>query len=50
MLKALSLFSGAGIGETYESEADIKTVVANELIAKRAEIYKYRFPDVNKNK
>lgn len=47
MLKALSLFSGAGIGETYESEADIKTVVANELIAKRAEIYKYRFPDVN---
>ena len=47
MLKALSLFSGAGIGETYESEADIKTVVANELLPKRAEIYKYRFPYVN---
>lgn len=45
MLKALSLFSGGGIGEIYESEADIKTVVANELIAKRAEIYRYRFPD-----
>lgn len=47
MLKALSLFSGAGIGETYETEAGIKTVVANELISKRAEIYKYRFPDTN---
>lgn len=47
MIKALSLFAGAGIGETYENEANIKTVVANELIPKRAEIYKYRFPDTN---
>lgn len=47
MIKALSLFSGGGIGETYEDKANIKTVVANELLSDRANFYKYRFPDVN---
>ena len=43
-MKALSLFAGGGIGETYLNEIGIETVVANELLPERAEIYKYRFP------
>ena len=44
VLKALSLFAGGGIGETYLHNIGIETVVANELLPERAEIYKYRFP------
>jgi DNA (cytosine-5)-methyltransferase 1 len=39
-LQGLSLFAGAGIGETYLPESGIHIVVANELLPKRAELYK----------
>ena len=35
----LSLFSGAGIGETYFGKAGIDVIVANELLSKRARLY-----------
>ena len=47
MLKAMSLFAGGGIGETYLHEIDIETVVANELLPERAKIYSYRFPSTD---
>lgn len=47
LLKGLSLFSGAGIGETYLSQEGIKIVVANEIIAKRANLYKKLYPKCN---
>lgn len=40
-MKAVSLFSSAGIGEMYLEKIGIDVVVANELIEKRAEVYKY---------
>lgn len=46
-MKAMSLFSGGGIGETYLNEIGIHTVIANEFIKDRAKIYKYRFPKTN---
>lgn len=46
-MKALSLFSGGGIGETYFNDIGITTVIANELISNRAEIYKFRFPETD---
>lgn len=36
-----SLFSSAGIAETYFSELGINIVVANELLQKRAQLYEY---------
>jgi DNA (cytosine-5)-methyltransferase 1 len=44
-LKAISLFAGGGVGETYLKDINIHTVVANELLPERAAIYKHRFPD-----
>lgn len=44
-MKAMSLFTGGGISETYLKNANIQTVVANELLPYRAEIYSYRFPN-----
>ena len=46
-MKALSLFAGGGIGETYLDDIGIKTVVANELLPERANIYHYRYPDTD---
>lgn len=46
-MKAMSLFAGGGIGETYLEEIGIKTVVANELLQDRADVYKFRFPDTD---
>lgn len=43
-MKGLSLFSGAGIGETYLNEIGLKIVVANELIARRAELHDRLYP------
>ena len=43
-MKAMSLFAGGGIGETYLDEIDIDVRIANEVIPNRASIYKYRFP------
>lgn len=38
-LTCISLFAGAGIGETYFPKAGIDVVVANELIPNRAKLY-----------
>lgn len=46
-MKAMSLFAGGGIGETYLKEIGIDVQVANELAENRAEIYKYRFPETD---
>lgn len=46
-MNGLSLFASAGIGETYLDEVGINIVVANELIDKRANLYKSISPYVN---
>lgn len=46
-MKALSLFSGGGIGETFLEQIGIETVVANELLPERANIYSFRFPNTD---
>ena len=46
-MKGLSLFSGAGIGETYFKECGVDIIVANEIIKKRAELYKRIYPTAN---
>lgn len=43
-MKAISLFSGAGIGEFYLHRSGIEVVAANELIAKRAETHSFFYP------
>lgn len=47
MIKALSLFSSAGIGELLLDKDRINIDVANELIPKRAEVYKFFYPTCN---
>lgn len=47
MIKGASLFSSAGIAETYFKKIGIDIVVANELLKKRAELYNYFYPNVN---
>jgi len=44
-MRGVSLFSGAGIGETYLCDCGIDIVVANELIPKRANLYRRIFPN-----
>lgn len=39
-LKGISLFASAGIGETYFKDIGIDIVVANELVERRAKLYK----------
>ncbi len=46
-MKGLSLFSSSGIGETYLSRIGIDIKVANELIDKRAVLYRKLHPDCN---
>lgn len=46
MIKAVSLFSGAGIGTTMINDLGIELVVANEIIKKRADFHKYMYPNV----
>ncbi|OZT78257.1 DNA cytosine methyltransferase [Salinicoccus roseus] len=43
-LNGLSLFSSAGIGELNLKEVGIDIVVANELLEKRAKVYKHLHP------
>lgn len=45
-LKAISLFSGAGIGELLLDKCNIQVVVANELIKQRAKCYQHFYPSV----
>ncbi|MDR7079883.1 DNA (cytosine-5)-methyltransferase 1 [Neobacillus niacini] len=44
-IKGLSLFSGGGIAETYFKDIGIDIVVANELLAQRADFYSKTHPD-----
>lgn len=44
-LNGVSLFSSAGIGETYLKDIGIDIVVANELMEKRANLYSAIHPD-----
>lgn len=46
-MKAVSLFSSAGIGEMYLHDIGIDVVVANELIEKRARTYKFFYRNAN---
>jgi len=46
-MKGVSLFSGAGIAETYIEKYNIEIVVANELLEKRAGFYKENYPNSN---
>lgn len=46
-MNGLSLFAGAGIGETYLGRNGINIIVANELIPKRANLYKEIYPHCN---
>ena len=41
----ISLFSSGGIAEYYLHEKNIKVVLANEIIVKRAEFYEYLYPE-----
>lgn len=45
MMKGISLFSSAGIGELFVSKAGVNILFANELIPKRADCYQYLHPD-----
>lgn len=44
-MKGVSLFASAGIGETYLSRIGVDIVVANELIPKRADLYRSLYPN-----
>ena len=44
MIKGVSLFSGACIGEFYLKKAGIDIKVANELLPKRAQLYSFFYP------
>lgn len=43
----ISLFSSAGIGEAYLESIGVDIVVANELIPKRADLYKKIYPNTH---
>ena len=45
LLNGLSLFSSAGIGETYIGEY-VSIKVANELLPTRSKLYSHFYPDV----
>ena len=44
-MKAISLFSSSGIGDLGLKANGITTVVANELIPERAELFETNFPE-----
>ncbi|MDP2395644.1 MAG: DNA cytosine methyltransferase [bacterium] len=43
----MSLFANVGIAEFYLNEIGIEILVANELLDKRANLYKYFHPNSN---
>lgn len=43
-IKGMSLFSGGGVGEMSLAKTNIKIVIANELLKKRCEFYKFYNP------
>lgn len=42
----ISMFSGAGVAETYLADINIDIQLANELVPVRADYYKHFYPDV----
>lgn len=46
-MKAISLFSSAGVGESYLKEIGIDVILGAELIEKRARFYKHLYPNSN---
>ena len=44
-IKAISLFSSAGIGELRLDRKKIKVIAANELIPQRAQCYEFFYPE-----
>ena len=44
-MKGVSLFSSAGIAETYFKESGVDIVAACELIPRRCELYKWLYPE-----
>lgn len=46
-MKGISLFSGAGIAETYFKNCNINIVSACELLEKRANLHKWFYPNCN---
>lgn len=46
-IKGVSLFSSAGIAETYYKDINIDIVIANELLEKRVKLYKHLYPKTN---
>jgi len=44
-MNGITLFSSAGIGETYFKESGINILVANEIIKKRADLYQHIYPE-----
>ena len=46
-MNGVSLFASSGIGETYLSRIGVDIIVANELIPKRAELYRNIYPNCN---
>lgn len=44
IIKSISLFANAGIGEYFISQVGVQNVIANELIGKRCRWYKTIFP------
>lgn len=46
-MKGFSLFSGAGIGETYLIDCGIEILTANELVERRANLYQELYPNCN---
>ncbi|WP_315072497.1 DNA cytosine methyltransferase [uncultured Clostridium sp.] len=46
-IKAVSLFSSAGIGELLVDSCNIEVVVSNELIKQRAECYQHFYPSTS---
>lgn len=45
VIKAISLFSGAGIGEYYLNDCGVEVILANEIIPKRAKTHEYLYPN-----
>lgn len=46
-LKAVSLFASAGIGELLIKETNIDVILANEIIPKRVDCYRFFYPESN---
>ena len=45
MIKALSLFSSAGVGELLLEQAGIDVIISNELLQKRSDFYNHVYPE-----